>query len=143
VIVAAIAAIMYVAVSLSKLESGQNSMNEKLDGLKEGLAEMKEGLAEVKDAVREMSNVLAGVQRQGRSLARGIREAAPCVTAFACASPDEVEAWLVRIGYEEYAHGMKRLGGSGVLLLTEASLAAMGVAPKDCSPLLDEIIKLR
>jgi hypothetical protein len=76
VFVAAIAAIVYVAVSLSKLESGQNSMNEKLDGLNEKLdglnekhdglrVEMKAGLAEVKDAVREMSNVLAGVHQQG------------------------------------------------------------------------------
>jgi hypothetical protein len=35
------------------------------------------------------------------------------------------------------------LAARGVLLLTEASLFAMSVAPKDCSPLLDEIIKLR
>jgi hypothetical protein len=123
---------VYVAVALSKLETGQTRMTADLQ-------EVKVEVKEVKDAIREVSEVLAGVQRCSRSLAYGIREASPGVTAFACASPDDVTAWLARIGYEQYAHRMAPLGGSGVLLLTEGSLAAMGVAPEHCTPLLDEI----
>jgi hypothetical protein len=54
------------------------------------------------------------------------------MTAFACASPAEVEARMLHIGYGHYAHLLRPLGGSGVLLQTEASLAELGIPPAEC-----------
>ena len=95
-----------VALQLLRLELGQGSIHKKLTevkedvkelkGVKEELKEVKEELKkelkevkeelkeelkgvteELKEELKKLSGVLAGVQRQGRSLARGIREVPP------------------------------------------------------------------
>ena len=130
VLVALMGAIVTVAVQLTKLQLGQDSMRKELKD------ELKLGLADIADAV-------AGVRRHGRSLAQGLRDAAPGTTAVACASPEEVEAWAVRIGYGHVAHKLRPLRGSGVMLQTEGSLAALGIEEADCKLLMEHICALQ
>ncbi len=169
VLVALVGGIVTVAVQLTKLQAGQDGIHKELTGVKEELQAGQDGIhkeltgvkeelqagqdgihkeltgvkEELKVGLANISDVLAGVQRQGRSLARGVREAAPDTTAFACASPEEVEAWLVRIGYGHCAQKLRPLRGCGVLLQTEASLAALGIEATDCKLLMEHICALQ
>jgi sensor domain CHASE-containing protein len=107
VFLAFIGATVAVAVQLVRLELGQGGIHKELTGVKddvkgvkeelkkellgvkEDVKELKEELKkelkeelkgvteELKEELKKLSGVLAGVQRQGRSLARGIREVPP------------------------------------------------------------------
>ena len=54
----------------------------------------------------------------------------------ACARP---AAWLTHAGYAQYVAALAPLGGAALLLQTEASLRAAGVAPHHVGPLLEKI----
>ena len=56
--------------------------------------------------------------------------------ALVAASHADVAEWLTHAGYAQYAGTLARLGGAALLLQTEASLMAAGVAAQDAALLL-------
>jgi hypothetical protein len=50
---------------------------------------------------------------------------------------------MLRIGYGHYALLLRPLGGSGVLLQTNASLAELGIPHAECKLLMDNIRTLQ
>jgi hypothetical protein len=129
----------------SKLAQMASSLAEVKKDMTSSLAEVKKELAEVKSAqaelivlVRGLSVTLAGVPRALSSIAAGVRQAAAGgpVTAAAAASAEEVQGWLKHVLSGQYTLALAHLDGAGLMLQTEASLLAAGVAPEHVAPLL-------
>ena len=110
------------------------------DDLKEALKDFatKEDL---KDDMKEILLAIAGVPRAVRSLALGLKqvEKEELLTALATASPADVEELLEKWGFSQYSHRLAPLGGAGLLMLTESTLAAMDVAPEHRALLLEKV----
>ncbi len=92
-------------------------------------------------AVTNMTAVLACLPRAFASVAVGLHEAAESrpVRVLVAASKADVAKWLVRVQFGKYADVLVHLDGAMLLLQTEASLLAAGVAPHHVAPLLKEI----
>lgn len=89
-------------------------------------------------AVKEMRASMYDFPRTFTSVATGLREAGAGgpVRALVAASRDDLETWLMQAGFKEYVPVLAPLGGAALLLQTEASLVAAGVAPHHAKVLL-------
>jgi hypothetical protein len=56
--------------------------------------------------------------------------------ALVAASRADVAQWLTHVGYKVYVPTLMHLDGAALLLQTQASLTAAGVAPHHVAPLL-------
>jgi SAM domain (Sterile alpha motif) len=94
-----------------------------------------------KEDIKEVLLAIAGVPRAVRSLSTGLKqlEKGEPLSALATASPAEVERLLEKWGFSQYSHRLAPLGGAGLLMLTESSLAAMDVAPEHRALLLEKV----
>ena len=147
-IVAACTGVAFVAAQLATINAGASELKNSIKELKDSSTELKKELKELKDSsdanVKELIDLIAGVPRLGRGTVAGLRQISTVstpLTAFVAASPADVHAWLDGLHLVQYAPVLAPLGGVGLLLQTEATLAAAGVTPVHIALLLREIEK--
>ena len=129
---------MAFAMVFEKLDVNQKVVLEKFDGLEKKF----DGLEKKVDANHEeLLAAFSCLPRTFGSVATGLREAAAGgpVRAFVAASRADCVAWLMEVGFEQYAQTLAPLGGAGLLLQTPASLLRLGVLSEHVVLLLEEI----
>ena len=136
----------FLAVELSKLQSGGKALQAGMETLgaqmqkrDEKLDAKLQKLDEKLDALRATTSCLP---RAFHSVATGLQEAADGipVRALIAASPTECASWLAAAGFNQYVQALAPLGGATLLMQTPESLVQAGVAPHHVPALLEKIV---
>jgi hypothetical protein len=135
--------------AVKELKASQEAAVKELKASQEAaVKELKASQEVIHDDLQDVLGALKGVQamlydvpRALTSVAAGLQEAAlgGPVHALVAASRDDVETWLTQAGFREYVPTLAPLGGPTLLLQTEASLLAAGVAPQHTKALLKKL----